>query len=144
MASFENTVNIARPVDEIFAYLADLRNLPAWNYAIERTVQTSPGPVGVGTRYRQTRTIPSRSDEELEISEFAPPGRLVVTGQLGPFNAVTSYVLEATAGGTRLTNVVELELSSALLRPLGPLAIPRVKAAVARNLDTLRQLLEVN
>lgn len=63
-------------------------------------------------------------------------------GQIGPFNASSSYVLEAAAGGTRLTNHVELEPSSALLRLLGPLAVPGVKAAVARNLGTLKQLLE--
>jgi hypothetical protein len=65
-----------------------------------------------------------------------------VKGQIGPFNASSSYLLEPTAGGTRLTNHVELEPSSALLRPLGALAVPGVKAAVARNLGTLKQLLE--
>jgi hypothetical protein len=57
-------------------------------------------------------------------------------------NACSSYLLEPAAGGTRLTNDVELEPSSALLRPFGPLAVPTVKAAVARNLGTLKQLLE--
>jgi hypothetical protein len=28
------------------------------------------------------------------------------------------------------------------MRPLAPVAIPRVKAAVARNLNTLKQILE--
>ena len=41
-----------------------------------------------------------------------------------------------------LTNDAELEPSSALLQPIGPLAVPRVKAAAARNLGTPGQLLE--
>ena len=142
MATFQNTVTIARPAKEVFAFLADFGNIPAWNYAIARTVQTSPGQAGVGATYRQTRTIPRRSEEGFEVTDFAPPSRLAVKGQIGPFNASSSYLLEPTAGGTRLTNHVELEPSSALLRPLGPLAVPRVKAAVARNLATLKQLLE--
>jgi uncharacterized protein YndB with AHSA1/START domain len=142
MATFQNTVTIARPADEVFAFLADFRNIPAWNYAIARTVQTSPGPPGVGATYRQTRTVPRSSEEGFEITDFAPPSRLAVTGQIGPFNASSSYLLEPTADGTRLTNNVELEPSSALLRPIGPLAVPAVKAAVARNLSTLKQLLE--
>jgi Polyketide cyclase / dehydrase and lipid transport len=96
----------------------------------------------VGATYRQTRTIPRRSEEGFEVTDFAPPSRLAVKGQIGPFNAASSYLLEPTAGGTRLTSHVELEPSSALLRPLGPLAVPGVKAAVARNLGTLKQLLE--
>ncbi len=43
MATFQNTVTIARPTNEVFAFLADFGNIPAWNHAIARTVQTSPG-----------------------------------------------------------------------------------------------------
>jgi len=142
MATFQNTVTIARSANEVFAFLADFGNIPAWNYAIARTVQISPGQPGVGATYRQARTIPRGSEESFEVTDFAPPSRLAVKGQIGPFNASSSYLLEATAGGTRLTNHVELEPSSALLRPLGPLAVPGVKAAIARNLGTLKQLLE--
>ena len=55
MQTFQNTVTIARPAGEVFAFLADLRNIPRWNYAIARTVPTSPGPAEVGATYRQTR-----------------------------------------------------------------------------------------
>jgi hypothetical protein len=142
MAAFHDTVTIARPADEVFAFLADFGNIPAWNYAIEQTTKASPGPAGVGATYRQTRTLPRRREESFEVTVFIPPSRLAIKGQIGPFNASSSYLLEPTAGGTRLTNDVELEPSSALLRPFGPFAIPRVKAAVARNLGTLKQLLE--
>jgi polyketide cyclase/dehydrase/lipid transport protein len=142
MATFQNTVTIARPAGDVFAFLADFGNIPAWNYAITRTVQTSPGPAGVGATYRQTRTVPRTSEEGFEVTDFAPPSRLAIKGQIGPFNTTSSYLLEPTEGGTRLTNKVELEPSSALLRPIGPLAVPAVKAAVARNLGTLKQLLE--
>jgi uncharacterized protein YndB with AHSA1/START domain len=142
MATFQNTVTIARPADDVFAFLADFGNIPAWNYAITRTVQTSPGPAGVGATYRQTRTVPRTSEEGFEVTDFEPPSRLAIKGQIGPFNTTSSYLLEPAAGGTRLTNKVELEPSSALLRPIGPLVVPAVKAAVARNLGTLKQLLE--
>jgi uncharacterized membrane protein len=52
MATFQNTVTIARPAQEVFAFLADFGNIPAWNYAIMRTVQTSPGPAGAGAGWR--------------------------------------------------------------------------------------------
>jgi hypothetical protein len=94
----------------------------------------------VGATYRQTRTIPRRSEESFEVTDFAPPSRLAINGQIGPLHATSSYLLQPTADGTRLTNHVELEPTSALLRPIGPLAVPAVKAAVARNLDTLKQL----
>ena len=82
------------------------------------------------------------SEETLQITVFEPPSRLIIYGQLGPFQATTSYLLTPATGGTRLTNDVELQPTSALLRPIGPLVVPRIKEAVAGNLSTLKQLLE--
>jgi carbon monoxide dehydrogenase subunit G len=142
MATFENTVTIRRAVEDVFAFLADFENVPSWNYAIVETKKTSPGPVGVGTTYRQLRSIPSRSEEGFQVTVFEPSSRLEVHGDLGPFTATISYLLAPTDDGTRLTNVVDLESASGPLRLLAPLATSRVKTAVAANLDTLKQLLE--
>ena len=142
MQTFENTVTIQRPADEVFAFLADFENIPKWNYAIEETKKASAGPVGVGTRYRQTRTVPSRSVEGFEVTVFEPARRLAMHGQIGPFQATISYALEAVAGATRLVNNVELDPSQAMLRLAAPLAAPRIKAAVAQNLGKLRLVLE--
>jgi hypothetical protein len=141
MPSFENTVTIQRPVEDVFAFLADFGNVPKWNYAIVETTKISPGPVGVGTTYRQTRSVPSRSEEGFEVTVFEPTSRLEVQGQIGPFRARISYLLEPTGSGTRLRNAVDLGFSG-LSNLVAPLATSRVKHAVAANLDTLKQLLE--
>ena len=141
MASFENTVTIRRPVQDVFTFLADFENVPTWNHAIVETTKVSPGPVRVGTTYRQTRSAPSRTEEAFEVTVFEPTSRLQVQGGLGPFTARVSYLLEPTGSGTRLTNAVDLE-SSGLLTLVAPLATSRIKHAVAANLDTLKQLLE--
>ena len=57
-------------------------NIPRWNYAIQRTVKTSPGPVGVGTTYRQTRTIPRPIEEELVITVYEPDRLLAIAAPL--------------------------------------------------------------
>ena len=142
MQTFENTVTIQRPAEEVFAFLADFENIPKWNYAIEETHKASAGPVGVGTRYRQTRSIPGRSVEDFEVSVFEPARRLAIQGQIGPFQAQISYELEAAAGATRLVNNVELDPSRAALRLVAPLAAPKIKAAVAQNLGKLKLVLE--
>jgi uncharacterized protein YndB with AHSA1/START domain len=135
-------VTIERPAEDVFAFLADFENVPTWNYAIEETTKTSPGPVGVGTTYRQTRSIPRRSEEGFEVTVFEPMSRLAIQGQIGPFRARVSYELAPVVGGTRLTNEVNLEPTSGVLRLVAPLAVPRVKAAVAQNLGKLKKVLE--
>src|ERR687892_218820 len=103
---FENSITIGRDPAEVFAFLADFENVPKWNYAIVETTKTSPGPVGVGTTYRQTRSVPSRSDERFEVTAFEPPRRVEVQGQIGPFQARISYLLEPSGSGARLRNAV--------------------------------------
>jgi hypothetical protein len=142
MATFQNTVMIRRPVQDVFAFLADFENIPTWNYAIVETRKTSPGPVGPGSTYRQVRSVPRRSEEGFEVTVFEPTGRLEIHGDIGPFTATIGYLLTPEADSTSLTNVVDLEPPAGPLRLVAPLAISRVKAAVAGNLDKLRQILE--
>jgi len=142
METFKNRVTIRRTAEDVFAFLADFENVPRWNYAIASTTKVSPGPVGVGTVYRQIRSIPSRAEEGFEVTVFQPGRRLAVEGEIGPFHARVSYLLESLGTATRLTNDIELEPSSTLTRLLAPLAVSRVKAAVAQNLEELRRILE--
>jgi carbon monoxide dehydrogenase subunit G len=141
MGSFENTVTIRRPVEDVFSFLADFENVPKWNDAIVETKKVSPGPVGLGTTYHQTRSVPRSGEEAFEVTVFEPPSRLEVQGEIGPFRARVRYALEPTRSGTRLTNAVDLG-SSGLLTLVAPLATSRVKHAVAANLDRLKQILD--
>jgi hypothetical protein len=59
----------------------------------------------------------------------------------GPFASRLLYALDATPGGTRLTNTAEVELRGPG-RLLGRVAVPRVREAVAANLRKLKELLE--
>jgi len=138
---FSNTLTIDRQPDEVFAYLSAFENLPAWNYAIARTRRVGTGPVGVGARYIQTRTIPRPAEEDFEVTVFAPPHRLAIQGVLGPFQAESIYELEGAGESTVLTNSMTLE-ATGVMRVAAPLAGSRVQKAVAANLQTLKKMLE--
>jgi uncharacterized protein YndB with AHSA1/START domain len=136
-----NTITIERRPDEVFAFLAQFENVPRWNYAISETRKIDGRAVGVGSRYQQTRTLPTPSEETFEVTAFEPDRRLAIRGDLGPFYSEVTYLLDPTETGTTITNTMNLQASGAL-RLIAPLAASRVKAAVAANLDTLKQILE--
>jgi uncharacterized protein YndB with AHSA1/START domain len=139
--TFANTITISRPPADVFAYLAAFENVPRWNYAIAETRKLGEAPVGVGTRYRQLRTIPSRAEEYFEVIEFQPQRELAIRGDIGPFSGEIAYLLEETPDGTTLTNTCALRARGAT-GLLAPLLTRQVSSAVAANLDVLRQLLE--
>lgn len=138
---FTNTITIHRPAAEVFAYLADLENLPRWNYAIQQTRKVSPGPVAVGTRYEQVRTVPTRQEESLEVVELEAGRRLTVRGTLNRLPAHLEYHLESAGETTVLSNTVDLEARGPLAL-VSPIATRQIKAAVAENLGVLKSLLE--
>jgi len=138
---FSNSVDIRREPADVFAYLGDLEHTPEWNPAITSTRRLTPGPVGVGTRYRQTRSAPRPAEEMVEVTRLEPHRWIEVVGDLGPFQAHLTYELSRTATGTRLTNSVELE-PSGLSRLVGGLFTGRIQASVSENLSVLKALLE--
>lgn len=75
------------------------------------------------------------------MSAYEPDHRLAIEGTIGPFHARMAYVMEPTANGTSLTNDVQLE-PAGLSGLAGRLAPPRIRTAVARNLDQLKRILE--
>lgn len=141
MISFQNQVEIERNVEQVFSYIADLENIPQWNYAIGETRKVTPGPPSVGSRYRQKREIPSPSEEQLEIVEMRPNEKLVIEGELGPFQARMGYELDGDGESTHLTNKVELT-ATGTARLLAPLVGGQIRKAVAANLEELRTRLE--
>lgn len=138
---FTNTITIDRPQDVVFAYLADLENLPSWNYAIQQTRKITAGPVAVGSRFHQVRTVPVRREESLEVIELDAARRLTIRGTLNALPALLSYELRPEGDATVLTNTVELSTSGALTL-VAPLASRQIRSAVAANLGVLKQIVE--
>ena len=138
---FSNQVSVRRPPADVFAYVADFGRVPTWNYAIRSTDQLTPGPVGLGTTYRQVRSIPAVAEEEFEVTEWEPGRRVAITGDFGPFRGTLTYLVEAGQAGTVLTNDAEL-VGRGVLGVAGRVAAPRLKSAIAENLEVLRAALE--
>jgi hypothetical protein len=48
----EGEIVIDRPVEEVFDFVADARNELRYNPRMLRAEKLSPGPIGLGTRFR--------------------------------------------------------------------------------------------
>lgn len=142
MFSFENRVRVRRPIDEVFRFVADLTNLPSWNYYVTKVSKATPGTTGVGSRFEQIR----KSDRQtLVIDALEPNRRLVVsTAPESRPQLRRRMGFEEHDGKegpeTEIVDRWELDLSTPMV--LRPLAKLKVKKAVADNLAKLRHLLE--
>jgi uncharacterized protein YndB with AHSA1/START domain len=139
---FEATVEVARPRDEVFAYVADPRSFPEWNSAVASVEALSRPAPAVGARYLMRRRLPTGpASNELAIVAWAPPDTFVVRTTSGPTPFTYNYRFADTARGTAVRLLAEIELPGT--GPLiGRFAARAVKRGVDDNLATLRGILE--
>ena len=101
MVRIELTVDIACPAEKVFAALTDLEHLPEWQSS---AVSSNPdGPLGVGTRIREQRSLMGRVlDNELEVTAYEPPRRFTLEGRSGPVPLSIDHELVEEDGKTVL------------------------------------------
>jgi uncharacterized protein YndB with AHSA1/START domain len=102
MPEAEHSVTVERPVEEVFAFLADAENDPRWRSGV-LDIERVAGD-GVGARYRQGVKGPMgrRVSGDFEITEYAPPRAIGFRATAGPVRPEGRYELEPAAGGTQV------------------------------------------
>jgi uncharacterized protein YndB with AHSA1/START domain len=101
------TTTINRPIDQVFAFLADGTNDTKFSPRVQEIKQLTDGPPGVGTVYSSTvKDAGVKTSREFKLSEFDPPTRIRWTELTK--NAITvpdgGYDLApAGDGATRMT-----------------------------------------
>jgi uncharacterized protein YndB with AHSA1/START domain len=120
---FEATVVIDRPIEEVFAFLADGENDPKFSPRVLEISKTTDGPPGVGTVYASTvKDAGVKTQREFKITEFEPPTRIRWTEVSK--NLVSApeggYDLAPESSGTRVTiyNVLEGHGVGKVIAPL--------------------------
>ena len=116
---FEATVVIDRPIEEVFAFLADGENDPKFSPRVLEIAKTTDGPPGVGTVYASTvKDAGMKTKREFKLTQFEPPTRIrwAETSE----NLVTAADLATEGTGTRVTiyNVLEGHGVGKLIAPL--------------------------
>lgn len=132
---------IAAPPEHVFALASDFAHAADHVQAIERVELLTPPPVGVGTRFRETRKVFGRSaTEELAVTEFEPPRRYVVGCDSHGCRYRSEFLFTPRGGGTEVRLTFEAQPLNLIARIMGFLMRPLVKKVVAecaKDLDDI-------
>jgi len=136
----ELMIDLARPAEDVFAYLVDLDRLPEWQ---ESAVESrADEPLAEGVRIFECRRAMGREvHSELEVTEFDRPHRLTLKTLKGPVKFTVDHRLAEADGGTRLTLVAEGK-AGGLMRLGEPMLARTVEAEMRKDLDRLKERLE--
>jgi uncharacterized protein YndB with AHSA1/START domain len=142
MIDVARSITINRPVAEVFAYVSDVSNEPAWHTDVLEARQTSAGPIGIGATFL-IRVKPSMGVSEgvTEVIGFEPDRRQVMRGEMGSMRPTITDLFEPADGGTKFTRRIQIE-ASGLMRLMLPLMRPMTGRMHTGFLANLKRVLE--
>jgi uncharacterized membrane protein len=142
MKPVESSVVINRPLEECFAYLADLANDLEWRREWIDAEKTTDGPHGVGARYQLTGALLGRRiATEYETIAYEPTRLAAWKAVSGPLPLTFSRAFEGVEGGTRVTMRYEGDLRG-LLNLAAPLLVSMGRRQLEGDFPKLKQLME--
>jgi len=137
-----DSVVIARPVPEVFAFVADHENLPAWTVGVKEARRLTEGLPASGSRYRVVGRLLGRPVESSYLVTGFEPGRGFDGTMTSPvFGFSERYRFEPAGGGTRVSMSATVE-PHGLFRLLTPVMAAGVRRQVRADHRRLKTVLE--
>lgn len=141
MKPAKSSVFIKKPLETVFAFVADFENEPKWKPEVVKEVkQISGRPGQVGAKYREV----IRAGEEWVESTFE-----IITverNHIIAFKSASStrgmYTFERTEGGLLLSFTVQSSAKGALQKLALPFKNYRLRRNITEELANLKKLLE--
>ena len=137
------TIVIDAHVDDVFDYVCDPSNDPAWRATVLSVQQIAGEGPGLGSRWevvhRPSRLRPPRRMTYVCV-DWEPPARVAWHAHDGVDEMDVAYQLEAVWTSTRITQRADARLGAP--KPFRPLYGRGIRRDMARGLQQLKAILE--
>jgi uncharacterized membrane protein len=137
-----DSVIIARPVAQVFAFVADHENLPAWTVGVKQSERLTDGPPASGSRYRIVGTLLGRTiQSSYQVTAFEP-GRSFEGSMTSPmFGFTEQYRFEPENQATRVSMTASAE-PRGIFQFLAPVMAAGIRRQVRADHRRLKAILE--
>jgi uncharacterized membrane protein len=135
-------VTIARPAEEVAAFMFDPANDVRWTGGITSSRPSRPGPLTEGTTVQRTARFLGRSFTYAYEVTAADPGRMVQLRVERPFPMLIRYQLTAAGPATTVAAIHATGSPGQFFGWATPLLGRQVRRSIAADLERLRACLE--
>ena len=139
--------HVDAPVERVFAVASDIERAPEVISAITKMDMLTPGPVGVGTRFRETRIMFGKeATEVMEFTVFDPPRSYTLVADSHGCHYMSTFRFTPEAGGTRVdfefTGDAHSFGAKVMSAVMGPLMKGTMRKMLAKDLRELKRSAE--
>src|SRR5262249_51411059 len=136
------SIDIGRDAADVYRVISDHESDVKWQRAVRRVTKLSPGPVGVGTRYRHTLSLLGMHiDLELEVARTMAALHHAFAISGGSFEFETCASLSPSASGTLMVIESSGQVAGAA-RLTAIMLVRAMRFSTERDLWTLKRLME--
>ena len=145
MISMEGSVEIDRPLEQVWKFLTSVDNASKWDTGILEARQTSSGPVGLGTTLEAVREMRGKQHTiNVKVTEYDPNKKFVMTIDAWIGTGSTIYTFEPAVCGTFLSKKAQVELKG-FYNLLTPILRRRFsKSEIEQDLEAIKQNVEAS
>jgi carbon monoxide dehydrogenase subunit G len=142
MLTWENSVFINRPQQEVWDFISNPANFAHMSSGNEPAEWTSEGPPGVGSTLGEAgKVLGRRMEGTSQVTVWDPPNEFSRKYISGAFQGEGTMKLEPRENGTQFTAYGQVEFG-VITKIAGGLISKLMKKQLDADADTLKQLLE--
>lgn len=142
MKRYEHSIEIERPVEEVFDFISRPENFPLWQESLLEIRREAEGPLRVGSEVTEVRSFMGRRMETTwTCTEHEPCERSSIEEDEGLVPFKGTFELEALGGSTLFTWTVETPGPRGIKVP-GAIVGRMVRRQLAVDSERLKELLE--
>ena len=144
MINVEVSMIINRPIADVFAFVANLENLPKWDTDFQEAKRVASIPDGVGATYQCLLKYPGgkTATQKVETTEYAENKKITYESEPTKIaKARISIRFESVPEGTKITSLLQPEFYG-LFRLFEPLMAGAIRKSHTAHLSNLKPLFE--
>jgi uncharacterized protein YndB with AHSA1/START domain len=142
MARIEESMEIRRPAEKVFAYTTDAGSWPKWQSVLPEAEQTSQGKVGVGTTFKgKIHIIGLTMRWTAKGTEYEPNkywGKPITSGSIADKERL---ICDAIGTGTEFTIVYDMNVGG-FVKLFSPMTVCAMRKETKKSLGNLKRLLK--
>ena len=142
MAEIHDSIEIGRPVADVFAYLSDPQNNTKWEKGVVVSEHTSEGPPRVGITGRRVEKSVGTDEAAWTMTEYEAEKVIAFDFESQRARGSGRWSFEASDGGTRVSYRFEAYAKGLLWKLLLPPMLPLSRGKMKRDYVRLKGLLE--
>ena len=142
MARIEESVEIRRPVDKVFAYTTEAKNWPRWQSIIVDSEQTSQGPWHVGTTFKGISHMMGLNMKWTgQATEYEPNRKWGKKINCGTMCIAERVTYDPAKEGIKFTIAYDMKVGG-LFKLLSPMIVNSMRKETRKSLNNLKYILE--